>query len=349
MSDQAWLPQDTIDVAQFPVDVDVNSGSFFFREVTRESLARPAFLDGRTPFWTSEGVSRPGRRIAVAGDPHATRLILHTGFCGSTLLATVLDQPGRALVLREPHVLAALAEQTRDERSAEPLLWKACHLLSRRFAADEAVVIKPTNWFNSLVPLIAGAPWSVHPVFISSTTREYLIAAFRGGNERIGFLVRLAGHLAKRVPHGPALWQSAAASELDPLERAARIVLLARSLQHGLFSRAMQQGGWTTDRWIGFAELKDDLAGTAWKVSRMLNLELDRDALEQRCAELSKRDAKTAGAAAYSAERRRAEDEDVWSLHRGRFEAAQRWASETFADDAPVTLQSDAVMAGVAA
>ena len=349
LSDQAWLAQDTIDVSQFPVDVDVESGSFFFRDVTRESLARTAFLDGRSPFWIGGGVSCPARRIAVAGGHHATRLILHTGFCGSTLLASVLDQPGRALVLREPHVLAALAEQTRDERNAEPLLWKACHLLSRRFAVEEPVVIKPTNWFNSLVPLIANAPRGVHPVFISSTTHEYLIAAFRGGNERIGFLVRLAGHLAKRVPHGPSLWQSAAAPELDPLERAARIVLLARSLQHGLFRRAIQQGGWTTDCWIGFAELKDDLAGTAWKVSQMLDLDHDREALEQRCAELSTRDAKSAGMAAYSAERRRVEDEDVWSLHRGRFEAAQRWAAEALADDAPVTLRSGASMAGVAA
>lgn len=349
MFDQAWLAHDKLDVSHFPVDVNVESGRFFFRDVTRDSLARTAFLDGRTPFWTGESVSRPARRIAVGGDPHATRLILHTGFCGSTLLATVLDQPGRALVLREPHVLAALAEQTRDERNAEPLLWKACHLLSRRFAAEEAVVVKPTNWFNSLVPLITGAPLGAHPVFISSTIQEYLIAAFRGGNERIGFLVRLAGHLAKRVPHGPALWQSAAVPELDPLERAARIVLLARSLQHALFSRALQQGGWTRDRWIGFAELKKDLPGAAWKVSQMLDLELDRDALEQRCAELSKRDAKSAGKTAYSAERRRAEDEDVWSLHRGRFEAAQRWAAEALADDAPGAVSNGASMAGVAA
>lgn len=348
MSDQAWLAQNPIDVSQFPVDVDVERGSFFFREVTRESLARTAFLDGRTSFWTGESMARTARGISVPSDPRAMRLILHTGFCGSTLLASVLDQPGRALVLREPHVLAALAEQTRDEPSAEPLLWKACHLLSRRFSAHEAVVIKPTNWFNSLVPMIAAEPKSVHPVFLSSTSREYLTAAFRGGNERIGFLVRLAGHLAKRVPHGAALWQAAAAAELEPLERAARIVLLARSLQHGLFSRAQRQGNWTTDRWISFAELKDDLAGTAWKVSRMLELDLDRDALEQRCAELAKRNAKSVGAA-YSAERRRAEDEDVWSLHRGRFEAAQRWASETLADDALGAGGSSAAMAGVAA
>jgi hypothetical protein len=142
------------------------------------------------------------------------------------------------------------------------------------------------------------------------------------------------------------LWQAAAAAELEPLERAARIVLLARSLQHGLFSRALRQGGWTADRWISFAELKDDLAGTAWKVSLLLELELDRNALEQRCADFAKRNAKSVGAA-YSAERRRAEDDDVWSLHRRRFEAAQRWAADALADDAPGA--SSAVVAGVAA
>ena len=348
MSDQAWLANGAADAGHFPVDVDVSTGSFFFREVSRDSLSRPAFLDGRTPFWTGEGQARPARHVPSAGEAQATRLILHTGFCGSTLLASVLDQPGRALVLREPHVLAALAEQTRDERRAEPLLWKACGLLSRRFEADEAVVIKPTNWFNSLVPLIAGAPCPVHPVFVTSTTADTLIAAFRGGNERIAFLVRLAGHLAARVPQGPALWQQAAAPELEPLERAARIVLLARSLQHGLFSRAATQGGWTAERWIGLAEVREDLFGTAWKVSRLLDLDLDRERLEQRCADYAKRDAKTIGAA-YSAERRRVEDEQLWALHRARFEAAQRWAAETLADAAPDAVKKGARASEMAA
>lgn len=347
MSDQAWLANGATDAGHFPVDVDASSGSFFFRDVTRESLSQPAFLDGRTPFWTDQGQAQPARPVAAAGQAQATRLILHIGFCGSTLLASVLDQPGRALVLREPHVLAAIAEQTRNEQTAEPLLWTACHLLSRRFEAEEAVVIKPTNWFNSLAPLIAAAPGCMHPVFVTSTTADYLIAAFRGGNERIAFLVRLAGHLAARVPHGSALWQQAAAPDIEPLERAARIVLLARSLQHGLFSRAAQQGGWTAERWIGLAELREDLFGTAWKVSRLLDLELDRDRLAQRCADYALRDAKTVGAA-YSAERRLAEDEQLWSLHRARFEAAQRWAAENLADAAPGA-SDRAIAAGVAA
>jgi hypothetical protein len=348
LSDQAWLANGAGDAGHFPVDVDAGSGSFFFRDVTRDSLSRPAFLDGRTPFWLGEGQAQPARPVASAGEAQATRLILHIGFCGSTLLASVLDQPGRALVLREPHILAAIAEQTRDQESAKPLLWKAFHLLSRRFEADEAVVIKPTNWFNSLAPLIAAAPGGMHPVFVTSTTADTLIAAFRGGNERITFLVRLAGHLAARVPQGPALWQQAAASDLEPLERAARIVLLARSLQHGLFSRAAQQGGWTAERWIGLAEVRDDLFGTASKVSRLLDLDLDRERLEQRCAEFEKRDAKTIGAA-YSAERRRAGDEQLWSLHRARFEAAQRWAAETLADAAPAASSRGAIASGVAA
>lgn len=88
---------------------------------------------------------------------------LHTGFCGSTLLATVLDQPARALVLSEPHLLAALAEQAKGFPSVQTVLWQALGLLHRPLTAGEQVVRKPTNWFNNLVPLLAAAPTTVLP------------------------------------------------------------------------------------------------------------------------------------------------------------------------------------------
>jgi hypothetical protein len=297
-------------------------------------LSEPAFLDGRTRFWTGEGSSRPVEAADAVADVADLRLILHVGFCGSTLLASVLDQPGRALVLREPHVLAALSEQAGDLQAVAPQLWQACSLLSRRFAPGEAIVIKPTNWFNNLAPLIARAPQAVHPVFISASATEYLTAAFRGGRERISFLVKLAAHLANKVPSGPALWQSAAAAQLDPLERAARIVLLARSLQLQLFRRALLAGGWKQDRWIEFSDLTDDLPGNAWRASRLLALDLDRDELERRCRSAAERNVKSAGGT-YSREERRAEDRDIWSLHQWSFEAAQRWAAETLEGEEP--------------
>lgn len=325
---------EVVDASEFPVDVDVGSGTFFFRKVSRQSLSEPAFLDGRTQFWTGEGSSRPVQAVDPVADTAAFRLILHVGFCGSTLLASVLDQPGRALVLREPHVLAALAEQAGDLQAVAPQLWKACNLLSRQFAPGEAIVIKPTNWFNNLAPLIARAPQVVRPVFISASQAEYLTAAFRGGRERIAFVMKLAAHLVSKVPGGPALWQSAAAAQLDPLERAARIVLLVRSLQHRLFRRALLEGGWKQDRWIEFSDLTDDLPATAWRASRLLALDLDRDELEQRCRLAGERNVKSSGGA-FSREGRQAQDRDVRSLYQSRFEAAQHWAAATLADEEP--------------
>lgn len=320
---------------QFPVDVDVEKGTFFFREVSRQTLADTPFLDGRSTFWTNDAsYSSHHRDLSYGPDPATVRLILHIGFCGSTLLASVLDQPGRAMVLREPHVLAALAHQAGNGRSITPQLWSACQLLSRRFSPAEAVVIKPTNWFNNLVPLLASAPQQIQPLFVTASRSDYLTAAFRGGRDRIAFITRLAAHLAGRTKEGGALWQSAAVAELDPLERAARIVLLARDLQHRLFRRAQLEGGWKKDRWISFTDLSHDLSGTAWHASRLLDLDLDRGELDRRCALAVTRNVK-ARESPYSVAARRSEDDEVWSYHRARFDAALGWASGALSIDEP--------------
>lgn len=319
------------DATNFPVDVDLPERTFFFRKVTRASLSQTAFLDGRKRFWTGGSVALTFPSGRLESSPGPWRFILHTGFCGSTLLASVLDQPRRTLVLREPHVLAAIAAQAKGSDETTSFLWEATALLHRRFDAEEAIILKPTNWFNSLVPLLPRAPQAVLPIFLSSRAEDYLVAAFRGGRERIAFLIRLAGHLTKSMPHGPALWQAATALPLPPLEKAARLILLARSLQHDLFRDAMEQGDWSEDRWIDFQDLQDDLTTVAWKASKLLNLQLDRCDLEVACARLAKRNVK-ANTGTYSAARRTVEDEEVLSQHRTHFTPALAWAESTLSD-----------------
>ena len=89
----------------------------------------------------------------LAGRPAA--YVFHTAFCASTLLALCLDHPGRTLVLREPKVLARLGALQRDTPSAgsvqmERLKQRVFGLLDRSYEG-EAVVIKPSNFANSLL------------------------------------------------------------------------------------------------------------------------------------------------------------------------------------------------------
>lgn len=326
---QGCAGEDLSNASCFPIDADLSKRTIYFREVTRASLSETAFLDGRTTFWTGDVVSRSFPTREISSSPGPWRFILHTGFCGSTLLATVLEQPGSTLVLREPHVLAAMAAQARGFGDVSTALWEANTLLHRRFEPKEAIVVKPTNWFNNLVPLLSQAPNAVLPVFVSSRAEDYLVAAFRGGRDRIAFLIRLAGHLTSYTSRGPALWQAATRMPLPPLEKAARLILLARSLQHELFHDALGRGNWKEDRWIDFRELQDDLAGTAWKASTLLELQLDRSRLEEVCAQLAKRNVKS-GFGTYSSDRRKIEDEQVLSQHRAHFASALAWEESTF-------------------
>jgi len=72
------------------VDPARRTGSFV--RTSAAALRAAAFLDGRTLYWDGSPVERA---IAPAGDGDApvARYIFHVGFCGSTLLARLLDQP----------------------------------------------------------------------------------------------------------------------------------------------------------------------------------------------------------------------------------------------------------------
>ena len=131
---------------------------FQFARVSRQTYRDSSFLDHRIKpmperVTTATGIevdltlAKLGRRPAA--------YIFHTAFCASTLLALCLDHPGRTLVLREPKVLAHLGALQRDTPSAGSvemarLKQRVFGLLNRSYGV-EAVVIKPSNFANSLL------------------------------------------------------------------------------------------------------------------------------------------------------------------------------------------------------
>ena len=94
MSDQALPASDVAGPGRFPVDVDVASDSFFFRDVTRDSLSSTAFLDGRTPFWVGESSMRSAQRIAAPGDHVKLYSLLRRVLDELDALVNVLLQAG---------------------------------------------------------------------------------------------------------------------------------------------------------------------------------------------------------------------------------------------------------------
>ncbi len=85
------------------------------------------------------------------------RLIFHSAYCCSTLLARAFDIPGVSFGLKEPQILndvVGLQLRRGDPRQVAAALDVALLLLARPLGPGETNVVKPSNLINPLLPLI---------------------------------------------------------------------------------------------------------------------------------------------------------------------------------------------------
>jgi hypothetical protein len=201
----------------FPEGYDPHAREFLFVAADRRELSAQTFLDGR---WDRSGSQR--MRVGGGIDPipdasNPARIIWHTGFCCSTLLAKALDRPGRNLSLCEPQLLVDIAEARRTGSlatdAASSVAQSALFLLGRSFAPDERVTIKPSpaaNGLLQLVPAHATGP----ALFLYSDCKSFLISIHKMGEPgrkyiRRLFLALLAdGHMQARWPTSKLLAMS---------------------------------------------------------------------------------------------------------------------------------------------
>lgn len=293
----------------------------------RGRLRTASFLDGREPFWQERTVipldlsRRPGSAARLA--------VFHVGFCGSTLLARLLDRPGRVLVLKEPQCLADIAAQRHlIERgdAVAPLPALVDYALAQLGGVGEpdiTVVLKPTNWVNSLIPSLCVPGRVDHAVFVTMDPRAYLGAVFRGGRERIGFCARLASEIATVLPWGNEALSNAAGNGGDALDRAARIVILLHHMQETIFDGAISANGWSAKSRIDFAHLAQHPAAVLRRVRAQLGLPQPMDD-EVSVATQLERHAKDP-ASPFRPDRRLDEDAEVERHHARRFDRALEW------------------------
>jgi len=150
------------DSCWFPSEIDTKRKSLGFVRTNRSDVSSAPFLDERFTQDRSDvrlvPIDDVQSTLAQSGTDDKAAFIFHSAFCCSTLLASVLDRPGKVLSLKEPGVLMSLA----NVRRTEPDLRRSDHqfqglantvlaLLARRFSAGESVLIKPTNAANILL------------------------------------------------------------------------------------------------------------------------------------------------------------------------------------------------------
>jgi hypothetical protein len=322
--------------------IDFAERQILFRQASVAALRSATFLDGRSEFWDgpSELVGLDAALAAAPGEPSPSRFIFHVGFCGSTLLARILDDAGGALVLKEPHCLvdiadhkAAAAAHGRDPELA-PLLDLALANLMRSRLTGQPTLVKPTNWVNNLLPELAGGRAGNRAVFVTMAPAAFVRAVVRGGRDRLTFVARLAVHLAAGFPEGTRLLGEATRAGRDPLSQAVHLAALAFHMQVWLFDQAVASGDWPGALRLNFESIVSAPGEAALKASQALELELPEGGLRRSVALHGARNAKQPDAAFSTAAR--VDEDAAVDLHHGpTIAAALRW-SETLPDAARV-------------
>jgi hypothetical protein len=136
-------------------------------------------------------------QAAAAAQP-PINYIFHTSFCCSTLISRCLDMDGLCSGLREPAVLMQMANAKRIAGSAagRDTGWQRAFdttlfLLAKCRAADEAVLIKPTNAANNLAEDVLRMPRTGGVLLLHSNLKYFLVSILKKGEPGRAFVRQL--------------------------------------------------------------------------------------------------------------------------------------------------------------
>ena len=169
MCNPEWLPH----------RIDWTAGQVAFLRIARERLERPGFLADLNPVAADEEVRLPiGQVATIEPATGPLHFIFHTAFCRSTLLVRALSIAGVSAGMAEPGIFAGLVA---GGQQAQPLVKPILDLLSRPWGEGEAVIVKPTNHANALIPALLAARPDAKAVLMTNPLKVFLGSVVRKG------------------------------------------------------------------------------------------------------------------------------------------------------------------------
>jgi len=158
---------------------DEASDSIQFRLVPREAQREITFLTdaeiGDAPlaaYLRADCIAEVRQRSLPT-----PRLIFHSAYCCSTLLARAFDVPGVSFGLKEPQILNdVVGAQLRrsDLRQVAAALDAALLLLARPLGPGETNVVKPSNLVNPLIPLFTAMRSDLKALMLHAPLETFL-------------------------------------------------------------------------------------------------------------------------------------------------------------------------------
>jgi len=305
-----------------------------FRPTSAEAVREAAFIDGRTDIWAGSPLQLPFDAVVDLSTAAPAPAIFHMSFCGSTLLARLLDIPGKVLALKEPNCLVDLADwKTRGGGAEfEAMLRFTLTMLGRSWGTSEQILLKPSSWANNLID---DFPAAMRAVFVTIDRDRFLEAVLRGGTDRVAFAARLAAHLSPFVDGGPERVQAAIDSTPDPIGKAARLALVAHDLELRLFERALGGNQLARAEIVDFSEIEREPFEATTRAGQALELGLDSRDIQHNIDRWAGSNAKAD--AEFSAEQRQSENSAVRVAYGSLMDSSLAWAEQALG---PATLQT---------
>lgn len=175
----------------FPHRFQIDDGCMEMIEIDRQMIETTTFL--AAPDFPKEKTKR--KRVSVEAmnsvpSPYSPpAFIFHSAFCCSTLIARLIDLPGKVRSLKEPQVTMDIADYIRRTGTVPQHIEIIRNLIARTPITDEKTVIKPTNMANNLLlhntALLAKSPI----LFLYGSLRGFLISVLKKG-EQGRFMIR---------------------------------------------------------------------------------------------------------------------------------------------------------------
>jgi hypothetical protein len=168
-------------------------GYALFLHMDRDSYASSIFFDDRIAPANDDVVRVPLEPLLAAvshmsADNRDIGWIFHMAHTGSTLLARALDRPGKNLVIREPLFLRTMGIVAGASHRTSPewrrLLQLATVMLDRRYAKDEAVIVKANVPVNGIIADLLAKSSQPKALLLHFGLRDYLTAILRSPNHR---------------------------------------------------------------------------------------------------------------------------------------------------------------------
>ena len=233
----------------FPVSIDAEKSEIGFVQTSSHNLAHRAFHDGRSPIALNGKTATIDINKALQwhGSSNAKqtplRLIAHTSFCGSTLLARLLSLEQKTCSYREPQILAELAnlKSERHSLTLSPGRWAdivafVFHQFTLHWPDQQSAIIKPSNWANILFSEL-GKNSSLRIVQISSDIESYLCANLRGGKSRISYSLNLLNHLCNNQDSSQRASAEIEEMKLPGIANILHLLALCLSIQESGFEQ----------------------------------------------------------------------------------------------------------------